>query len=245
MNLVPIFAGVGAGMVGGLLGLGGGVVLVPILSEILNLPQVKAHATSITIIFFTGLIGTLTYLKYGTVPIFPALLTSVGALVTAPLGVFSADRFGERRLRQIFGIFLIIVAFTMFLSASPEPHKIVPTTPLFLILIGILTGFLSPLLGIGGGAIVVPVLVLLFGFQQQAAQGVSLSVMIPMTLMASLLNFRLKNIEFKIVPLILLGILIGTPIGSIFAHSLNSYVLERVFGGFLFLLSLRYIINSS
>ncbi len=244
MNAIPIFAGVGAGIVGGLLGLGGGVVLVPILSEILNLPQVKAHATSITIIFFTGLIGTLTYLKYGTVPIFPALLTSVGALVTAPLGVLSADRFGERRLRQIFGIFLMIVAITMFLSASPEPHKILPSAPPLFLLVGVITGFLSPLLGIGGGTIVVPMLVLMFGFQQQSAQGVSLSVMIPMTLMASFINFRLNNIEFKVVPLILIGILIGTPIGSIFAHSLNSYVLERIFGGFLFLLSLRYIVQT-
>ena len=245
MGVVSLIAGFGAGIIGGLLGLGGGIILVPILSEILNLPQVKAHATSIVIIFFTGLFGTLSYLKFGEIPPVPALCTSLGTLITVPFGVLSAHKFGEKRLRRAFAFFLIILSITMLLSASPEPHRILPSMYLLYFLVGALVGFLSPLLGIGGGTILVPTLVLLFGLEQHAAQGVSLSVMIPMTLLASLINFRLKNIEFKVVPLIIIGIMIGTTTGSLFAHSLNSYVLKKIFGGFLLLLSLRYIFNST
>jgi len=241
-----LIGGFAAGTLGGLLGLGGGVILVPLLSEVFHLEQKKAHATSLSIIFFTGLTGALSYLRYGSLPLMAAVWTGIGALLTCGPGVLLADRIRETRLRGIFGLFLVLVSFSMFYGVIRqytvhEPSAFHLPSPWVLLLLGAFTGFLSSFLGVGGGSIDVPVFVLILHFAQRMAQGIALVVMVPRTLVASLINLRLGNIRLDLIPGFVLGVLGGAPTGAWIAHRIPNPYLTRLFAVALFFLGVRYL----
>lgn len=86
MNLSSLWIGLLAGVFGGLVGLGGGIVAVPLMSAFLKLSQHKAVATSLVMVVFTGLVGALTYATHGTVDWLAALLIFPSAMLTANWG---------------------------------------------------------------------------------------------------------------------------------------------------------------
>ncbi len=246
MFFTALLGGFAAGALGGLLGLGGGVILVPLLSELFHLEQKKAHATSLSIIFFTGLSGALSYLRYGSLPLQAALWTGIGALLTCGPGVLLADRIKEKRLRGIFGAFLVLVSLTMFYGVLHrqnlgEPAAFHLPSPWVLLLLGAVTGFLSSFLGVGGGSIDIPIFVLVLHFAQRMAQGVALVVMVPRTFVASLINLRLRNIRLDLIPGFVIGVFLGAPSGAWIAHRIPNSYLTRIFAIALFFLGIRYL----
>ncbi len=100
-------------------------------------------------------------------------------------------------------------------------------------------GILSGLFGIGGGALLVPLLVLLFGFEQHTAQGTSLVALVPPTgLLAFLEYYRANHVDVKVGLLLIPGVFFGALLGSKLAQELSARRMQRVFAGFLFLLGL-------
>jgi uncharacterized membrane protein YfcA len=104
-------AGVGlvAGVLSGLLGVGGGVIIVPLLVALVHLSQHQAHATSLAAIVPIGAVGALTYALGGEIDLEVAGLLALGALVGAPAGARIMARIEERPLRIMFGILMIAV----------------------------------------------------------------------------------------------------------------------------------------
>ncbi len=116
------------------------------------------------------------------------------------------------------------------------------THPVFLLLLGLAVGILSGLLGIGGGVIIIPALVFLFGLSQHQAQGTSLAVLVPATtILAAWTYYRQGHVNLKTVGLVWLGVFFGGLLGAKIATSLSSVVLTRMFGVALLLISLRMI----
>jgi uncharacterized membrane protein YfcA len=110
------------------------------------------------------------------------------------------------------------------------------------LLLGLVAGTLSGLIGIGGGTIIVPALVFLFGMPQHQAQGTTLALLVPpIGILAAWTYYKGGYVDLPIAALICTGFLFGGLLGAKFATSLSNIVLERIFGIALLLISLKMI----
>ena len=117
-------------------------------------------------------------------------------------------------------------------------------TLIYLILIGLAAGFLGGMVGIGGGVIIVPALVLLFGLSQHNAQGISLAMMLfPVGLFGVLNYYKKGYVDFKYAGLIALGFLIGSYLGSKFSLTLPQELVKKIFAVVMILLALKMLFS--
>lgn len=244
MNQASILIGLASGVFGGLVGLGGGVIMVPLMNAFLKLSQHKATATSLLAIVFTGLAGTITYALNGTVDWLAAALIFPTAMISARLGANFGNRMPEWKLKRVFGWYLIFVALLLLLKPY-IPHVQEPlegwVRVLPLMVAGLIAGFASGLLGVGGGTITVPVMVLLAGLEQHVAQGTSLLAMIPSAIVGSYTHYKHGNLAQEIAPGLVVGILFGTFVGGSVANALPEIWLRVVFAVVLIWTASRYL----
>ncbi|MEJ2648802.1 MAG: sulfite exporter TauE/SafE family protein [Sedimentisphaerales bacterium] len=112
------------------------------------------------------------------------------------------------------------------------------------LLLGLITGILSGLFGIGGAIIIIPSLVLLFGLTQHMAQGTTLALMVPpIGLLAAWTYYTKGFVDLKIAVFICLGFFFGGLIGAKLAIQIPELMLRRLFGFFLLLVALRMILT--
>jgi len=117
-------------------------------------------------------------------------------------------------------------------------------TLIYLILIGLAAGFLGGMVGIGGGVIIVPALVLLFGLSQHNAQGISLAMMLfPVGLFGVLNYYKKGYVDFKYAGLIAVGFLIGSYLGSKFSLTLPQELVKKIFAVVMILLALKMLFS--
>jgi uncharacterized protein len=110
------------------------------------------------------------------------------------------------------------------------------------LILGALAGVLSGLIGIGGGILIVPVLIYLFGFSQHMAQGTTLALMIPpIGILAVLEYYKAGNVDIKVAALICLGFVVGGYVGAKIAVGIPDAVLKKIFGVILMLVSVRMV----
>jgi len=113
---------------------------------------------------------------------------------------------------------------------------------LLLLVIGFATGILSGLIGVGGGIIIIPILVFLFGFTQQQAQGTTLAMLVPpIGILAAWTYYKAGYADLRTAGLLCLGFFFGGLIGARIATGLPTVTLQRIFGIALFLISLKMI----
>jgi uncharacterized membrane protein YfcA len=119
-----------------------------------------------------------------------------------------------------------------------------PIQMLLYVLLGLTAGSFSGLIGVGGGVIIVPVLVFLFGFSQHTAQGTTLALLVPpIGLLAAWTYYNEGYVDIQVAGLICLGFLVGGLLGAKFANHLSNLALERVFGIAMLLISLKMIFS--
>ena len=110
--------------------------------------------------------------------------------------------------------------------------------------LGLMAGVASGFLGIGGGAILIPVLVCLFGLSQHQAQGTTLAIMIPpIGLLAAWKYYAEGNVKLNMAAFICIGFLVGGLIGAILVHKVPALILKKIFGVFLLLISINMILG--
>ncbi|RIH84587.1 Sulfite exporter TauE/SafE [Calidithermus terrae] len=244
MNLSSLWIGTLAGVFGGLVGLGGGVIAVPLMVSFLKLSQHRATATSLVAVVFTGITGAITYATQGTVDWVASLLIIPTAMIAARAGALFANKLSEWRLKRIFGWYLIAVALILILKPY-IPHVAEPLEGAVRILplavAGAFAGFASGLLGVGGGTVIVPILVLLAGLEQHVAQGTSLLAMIPSALVGSYTHYRHGNLAQEVVPGLVVGIIAGAFAGGLVANQLPELWLRVVFAVVLVWTAARYV----
>lgn len=113
---------------------------------------------------------------------------------------------------------------------------------LLYLLLGLVTGVFSGLIGIGGAIIIIPCLVLLFGLSQHTAQGTTLALMVPpIGLLAAWIYYKKGFVDLKIAGLICLGFFIGGLLGAKFAIKIPDEILRKIFGVVLLAASIKMI----
>jgi uncharacterized protein len=233
-----------SGIFGGLVGLGGGVVMIPLMVGILKISQHKAHGTSLVALIFTGISGTIAYAMKGSVDIAASLLLAATAIFTARAGAKFANALAEWKLKRSFGGFLVFVSVLLLLkpylySVSGPVSGV--TKIIVLMVTGIFTGFMSGMMGVGGGTVMVPAMVLLAGFDQHTAQGTSLLAMIPAGGVGAFTHWRLGNVQTNLIAGLIPGILIGTYSGGTLALVLPEGTLRIIFAAVLIWTGIRYL----
>ena len=114
-----------------------------------------------------------------------------------------------------------------------------------LIAIGLLSGVVSGLFGIGGGVIIVPALVYLLGYTQHAATGTSLAVLLPPVGLAAVLEYyRNGNVDLKAALVIALALFLGGGVGAIVAHYLSGPLLRLGFGVFIVVVGISLVFGA-
>src|SRR5690625_933708 len=192
MILTAILAlfGVGliVGAISGLVGIGGGVLIVPFLylfygnpnwsgtSLAPDLAAPVAHATSLFIIVPTAVRGVIAYHRSGNIVWRAVIPIGLAAILAAVLGARVAINLPGRLLEIAFGVLLIGSAIQMARGLGRRHDQVRRVTPLRTILTGLVVGFLSALLGVGGGAIAIPMLIYVLGLKVRELAATSLAI---------------------------------------------------------------------
>ena len=116
---------------------------------------------------------------------------------------------------------------------------------LALVLLGLVAGAVSGLVGIGGGIIIVPALVMLFGFSQKLAQGTTLALLVPpIGLLAALAYYQQGFVDIRAAALIIVGFVAGSLLGARYVAHLSNATVTRIFAVFLILVAVRMLITA-
>jgi uncharacterized membrane protein YfcA len=116
------------------------------------------------------------------------------------------------------------------------------STILILLVIGTITGVMAGMLGIGGGLVVIPALVMIMGMSQQSAQGTSLAMMLPpIGIIAAYNYYKAGHVDIKIALLLAIAFILGSYFGSKLAIRLPQDTLKKIFGVFLLLVAIKML----
>ena len=232
-----------AGILSGGLGIGGGIIMVPAMVYLLSMTQHKAHGTSLAAIWAIVLLSAGYYSINKQVDWVVAAEIAVGGIIGASIGARICTRISGGVLRKYFALFLWVSALKMLWDAYNAHRQQVehavqmashiaatePLGALIIFTVGIAAGILSGLLGVGGGIIMVPALVIL-GFSQKLAQGVSLAVIIPISVSGAFTHYKRGNVVPEVALWLGIGGIGGGLLGSALAGKAPDWILKIAFG---------------
>lgn len=244
--LTYVFIGLTAGLLSGLFGVGGGTVIVPLLVLMLRFDQRLAAGTSLTAIVPTASVGVISYAMSGSVEWIPALILAAGAVVGAQIGSRLMPRISQTALRWGFVGFVLIVMVSLFL-VIPSRSAVLElgwVNGIGLALVGVLTGVIAGLIGVGGGVIVVPVLMLVFGTSDLAAKGTSLLMMIPTAISGTIGNLRHRNVDLVAAGIIGLSACTMTALGAWLATMIEPLTGNILFAAYLLVIAVQMAIKA-
>jgi len=254
--LIILVLGLAVGVLVGLLGIGGGVVLVPAMVYLLHFDQHTAQGTSLFILLPPIGLGALRgYWKNGQVDLRAGIICAVGFLLGGYGGGVLAVPMPSKYLKGVFGCFLVLSAILLWSKAKrtsaggetkrEEVKQSYARDAGIFVLAGF-CGVAAGMVGIGGGVLLVPLLGMLFAFGQHKAQGTSLVALIPPTgLLAFLTYERAGYISWQTGFLLIPGVFLGGILGATLAKRLNPKVMRQVFAALMFLLGVWQVFSAA
>jgi uncharacterized membrane protein YfcA len=239
------------GLIGGVLsgafGIGGGIVMVPLLVTLAGLDQRAAAATSLVAIVPTAVVGSITYLANGQIDLLAGLFVAVGAVAGSMIGVRLLQRIPLAWLRWMFIALIVVVAVRM-LVVAPERGDAVELTvwvALGYVALGLAMGVASGLFGIGGGVIAVPALVAVFGASDLIAKGTSLLVMIPTGITGTIANVRAGLVDVRAGLVVGVAATLGSVPGVALALLMSPRVSSVLFAVLLFAAAAQLVVKAA
>ena len=223
------------GFMSGLFGIGGGVLLVPAFVLLLKLQQKLAHGSALVAGVFLSFSGATLYVIGGNGNFAAAALVFIGSFTGVLIGTWLLKKIKILILMYVFLVVLVVTAVRLFIGTDNEGAAYDNLTlglVLGFITTGLVAGTLSGLLGIGGGIIMVPTFILLFGFSAVVAKGTSLMVIVPTGTTGTLRNSKYGNINLRVGLFAGIG---GIPMAlfGAWVSSIMSEVLSEVLFGVL------------
>jgi uncharacterized membrane protein YfcA len=262
-TLLLLVTGVGAGVFAGMFGIGGGVVIVPVLILFLAFSPVQAVSTSLAALLLpVGIFAVYSYYRANLLSTRAAALIAIGLLITSLIGAEIALALPATTLKQVYGVFLLYMGWRF-----AEPRKVwaewqqirrreavapavsteagalrTPSWPLFGI--GLVAGVFSGMFGIGGGAVIVPALVGFLNYDQKLAVGTSLAaLLLPVGLPGVIRYYQAGELNIAVAIPVAIGLAAGSLIGANIALRLSSRRVRRLYGVFLLFTGTWFLIQ--
>jgi uncharacterized membrane protein YfcA len=228
--------GLAAGLFGAVLGVGGGIIVVPLLVYLFAFDQRRAAATSMGAIAFTATAGAISYGFQGYQHPGDAALVGIPAAVGVLAGTAIQQRLPVRLLQLLFSVFVLLVGIRLLAPSALPFHEVDHRRWWVYVLavgVGCLGGVLAGLFGVGGGILFVPLFVLALGLPQLDAAATSLLAMLPATYLGAWRQTRYGNLAWR--PAVVIGLVsvVGVEAGIRVAESLPEPTLRKIFGAFL------------
>lgn len=238
--------GLMAGIFSALLGVGGGLLMVPAMVYMLRIRQHRAHGTSLAVIPPTAVLGVIQYAQARHIDWSVAILLAIGGVFGAMVGARLANAIKAPALKRAFGVFVVITGMVMIARpggyGAGAGHAIVNQGASFVIVfVGLIAGIVSGLLGVGGGIIMVPAVVYLLGLDQHTAQGISLAVIVPVAISGALIHYRKGNVITTLVLPLAIGAAIGAYVTAHYVNRIPSDNLRMLFGIFLVIVGVSMV----
>ncbi len=238
-----VTVGAGAGIVSGLFGVGGGIVLVPYLVLVRGWEQKRAQATALVMVAMAATAGLVPYAWSDTVVWTAAAAVLVGGLAGAVVGSAIVARARSWVLQVAFAGLLVVAALRLVTAPGSEGSGgVVALTPglaLAYLASGLAMGILSALFGIGGGILLVPLLVTVFGYDQRLAAGTSLAVMGLIALVGAVRQGSTGATDWRAGALLGAGGAVGGVAGALLAQVLPLTLLTWLFALLLLVTAFR------
>ncbi len=255
--LILLLAGLSAGFLAGLLGVGGGIIFVPVLSWYLEKTGVDSHvevvmviANSLALACIMGISGTLSQKKKGYFFPKPTLALGMGGAITSVATAYlisHTDLYDKRTFGLFFSILLIPLIVKMFrakdtsgeVEEAEDKNIDFPKWRLFLV--GLLTGVVSALSGLGGGVIMIPLLNSWAGLSMRKSGAISLSSIVIIAFFMSIYYMTTSAIDVPKMPLtfgyihlpvllpLALGVSVAAPFGVKMAHKMSGTTIKWIF----------------
>ncbi len=253
-----VLLGITAGILSGMFGIGGGIVIVPVLSIIFGFELQKAIGTSLGVLIFpVSFFAVLAYYRARLLQIRPAALIAVGLVGGGVVGAQLALNLPTHTLQRIYGVFLIYVGWKFIeprkLWAAQRGHPLEPAKAevsdaevawYAMLGVGIGAGIASGLFGIGGGLVIVPALIGLLHYDQKRAVGTSLAALLPPVGIGAVASYyEADKMDLGVVVFIAAGLVLGAFLGARIALGLPSSTVKRMYGVFLLIVSARFILQ--
>lgn len=253
--------------------MGGGFVMIPLMTmpQLLRLSQHQAHGTSLFAVMATGLAGAISYgdaVQYDA-----AAAVAACGMVSARLGAKATAYMSEQVLRKMLGILMLVMAPVIpaksylmdhfdasrveaveassddsetrnAIVQSPEEESADPRRLLVPAMIGVVSGFLAGVFGVGGGVIVVPALTIALDVNHYQALGTSLAAMTPPAAVGVYTHYTAGNVAMRVAPFLALGAFTGAYMGGRVGLATDETTLRWGFSGVLGVLGVRTILKS-
>lgn len=238
-----VVVGVSAGLLSGVFGVGGGVLMVPAMVLLLGVPQRRAAGTSLAAIVPIALFGVAGFAVQDQLDLAAAALLGVGAIVGAPLGARLIHRIPVPRLRVAFAMLLVLTAVRLFfeLPESVLAGSISVGDGSLVVLVGLASGLLAGLFGVGGGILMVPAQMLILGIDPATAKGTSLLVIIPASFSGTVQNIRRDNADLRLAAILGTSGIVTSFAGSFLATRMSPTVASLLFAGLLLVSAARML----
>lgn len=237
---------IAAGFVASMVGIGGGIFLVPALTLLEFAPTTQvAVGTSLAAVALTSFASTAQYARKRKIDYALGLALMPGLFVGVEIGARLAARVTSRELQLVFAVFLLYPAFRLLTGKRPgdvAPREGARTTAGRMaasLAVGFAAGIASGLLGIGGGAVMVPAMVLAFGLPTITAVATSLFAFGPTSLYGAWRHWTLGNLDLDLALPLALGTAVGAAVGPHLATRVNEIWLRRILGGVLVIAAAR------
>ena len=203
------------GVFSGSFGVGGGLVSTPLLRILLGVDERIALGTPLPLVIPTALSGAYAYHRRGLIDYDTAFLAGAVGMLTAVAGALLTTHFSGRMLMYLTSG-IILLSVVMFFKGSLRPYGVRDGAARFIlpIAIGGVAGFLSGLLGLGGGFLLVPLFIALLGMSAHAAIATSLITIAIYAVTGSFVHYELGNINVPLMLVVGAGSVVGAQVGS-------------------------------
>jgi uncharacterized protein len=239
-----VIIGLAAGLLGGLFGVGGGLIIVPGLVSLAGMDRRLAHGTSLAATLPIAVASLITYLSHGNVDWAVALFLAIGAIAGAIVGTTLLQIIPKNVLVIIFVITVLATATRLAVSTdSTGRADLTIAMVILLIVIGLLTGTLAGLLGIGGGVIMVPAMVVLLGMVPVVAKGTSVAVIVPTAIMGTIRNRKKANADIRVAAVVGLFGAASAVAGGTISDRLSDQVANIMFAALLVFVAVTQLLS--
>ena len=229
---LDVFLGAGIGVLSGIVGIGGGLFIIPLLGIFFGLTQQQAQGTALVMVVPNVLLGLWRYARYRGFDARGAQLLALLAPLTTYVGARVAQLAPSSALRVGFAGFLLALALFYGLRSRSSEIRIDPDAripPRVAVVLGIVGGFVSGVFGVGGALLTVPVMTTLHAMAQATAQGMGLALVAPGTVVNLFVYGRAGNVDWVRGIALAVGGVATMPVGVAIAHRLPERALRAIF----------------